>query len=390
MTLLREAFKIFKKSIIGLAAAALITTMPALAISKPIQVQASSYSKSEMRSFVRNTLAQSNNRGSLVIIKNGKPQQISYGYAWYGKQIGNGNDNVVYPAASLQKIVTAAMVIQLMNENWHTTQKFTQNTKISRWYPNLKNADNITLGQLMTHTSGIQAANTEIDRGKVLSENDAINWAVDNANNSTSGTPGTYFYNNTNYILLAGIISKVSGQSYESNFNNRIINKLGLANTFLYQNIPNWKTDPISYIWSNGKNYQNAEYVTKTLASQLPGAGNMFTTPMDYYKIQLGLTNDNILSKADFHYLTHLKSATTNYSGGVHLDDDTTKSAYGSLSNTHFGNWFKMTTDNRYGLIMFLNQTSGSESDQKDVGTKILDHIKPGMFDEDNNQDDQD
>lgn len=236
-----------------MAAAALITTTPALAISKPIQVQASSYSKSEMRSFVRNTLAQSNNRGSLVIIKNGKPQQISYGYAWYGKQIGNGNDNVVYPAASLQKIVTAAMVIQLMNENWHTTQKFTQNTKISRWYPNLKNADNITLSQLMTHTSGIQAANTEIDRGKVLSENDAINWAVDNANNSTSGTPGTYFYNNTNYILLAGIISKVSGQSYESNFNNRIINKLGLANTFLYQNIPNWKTDPISYIWSNGK-----------------------------------------------------------------------------------------------------------------------------------------
>lgn len=364
--------------------------VPALAIAKPAQVQASSYSKTEMRKFVRDTLAQNNSRGSIVIIKNGKPQQISYGYAWYGKQIGNGNTRVVYPAGSLQKVITAAMVIQLMNENWHTNNKFTQNTKISRWYPNLKNADNITIGQLMTHTSGIRVVNTEVNRGKVLDENEAVNWAIDNVNNSEQGTPGTYFYNNTNYILLAGIISKISGQSYEANFNNRIINKLGLANTFLYQNIPSWKTDPISYIWNEGKNYQNPEYVKRTLASQLPGAGNMFTTPMDYYKIQLGLTNGSILNKSDFHYLTHLKSAITNYSGGVHLDDDNTKSAYGSLSNTHFGNWIKMTTDNRYGLIMFLNQTNGNENDQKDMGTQILDHIKPGMFDEDNNQDDQD
>ena len=379
-----------KKSIIGLATAALLTTVPAFAITEPPQVQASSYSKTEMRNFVRNTLAQNNTRGSIVIIKNGQPQQISYGYAWYGKKVGNGNDNVVYPTASLQKVVTAAMIIQLMNENWHTSQKFTQNTKISRWYPNLKNADNITIGQLMTHTSGIQATNTELDRGKVLSENDAINWAIDNTNNGTQGTPGTYFYNNTNYLLLAGIIIKISGQSYENNFNNRIINKLGLANTFLYQDIPSWKTDPISYVWNNGKNYQDAEYVKKTLASQLPGAGNMFTTPMDYYKIQLGLTNGSILRKSDFYYLTHLKSATTNYSGGLHLDDDHTKSAYGSLSNTHFGNWIKMTTDNRYGIIMFLNQVSGDETAQKNIGTKILDHIKPRMFDKDNNQDDQD
>lgn len=379
-----------KKSIIELATAALLTTVPAFAITELPQVQASSYSKTEMRNFVRNTLAQNNTRGSIVIIKNGQPQQISYGYAWYGKKVGNGNDNVVYPTASLQKVVTAAMIIQLMNENWHTSQKFTQNTKISRWYPNLKNADNITIGQLMTHTSGIQATNTELDRGKVLSENDAINWAIDNTNNGTQGTPGTYFYNNTNYLLLAGIIIKISGQSYENNFNNRIINKLGLANTFLYQDIPSWKTDPISYVWNNGKNYQDAEYVKKTLASQLPGAGNMFTTPMDYYKIQLGLTNGSILSKSDFYYLTHLKSATTNYSGGLHLDDDHTKSAYGSLSNTHFGNWIKMTTDNRYGIIMFLNQVSGDETAQKNIGTKILDHIKPRMFDKDNNLDDQD
>lgn len=370
-----------KKLLIKLAAASLLSATVPTMIAPTATVHASSYSRTEMRNFVRNVFAQNNSRGSAVIIKDGQPQQISYGWAWYGKKIGNGNERVVYPTGSLQKVITAAIIIQLMNENLHTNQRFSQYTKISRWYPNLKNADNITLGQLMTHTSGINAVNTEIDRNINYSEDDAINWAIDNVNNTSTGTPGTYFYNNTNYILLAGIIKKISGQSYEENFNNRIVNKLGLANTFLYQNIPSWKTDPISYIWNNGKNYQEPEYVSRSLASQLPGAGNMFTTPMDYYKIQLGLTNGSILSRGDFRYLTHLKNRVNDYSGGLYLDNnDTIKSAYGNLTNTHFGTWIQMTADNRNGLIMFLNQTSGDENAQKQMGYQILNHIKPYTF----------
>lgn len=334
-----------------------------------------------MRNYVRNILAKNNVRGSTVIIKNGHPQQISYGWAWYGKRIGNGNQKVVYPTGSLQKIVTAAIIVQLINENLHTSNRFTQNTKISRWYPNLKNANNITLGQLMTHTSGITAVNTEVDRDRNYSESDAVNWAINNANATDSGQTGTYFYNNTNYILLAGIIEKVSGQSYQTNFNQRIINKLGLTNTYLYPDIPQEKTDPISYVWNGTKNYQDPEYVKSTLASQLPGAGNMFTTPMDYYKIQTALTNGAILSKSDFHYLTHLKSSVNNYSGGIYLsNNDNLKSAYGNLNNTHFGMWFQMTTDNRNGLIMFLNQTAGNETAQKQVGLQILNHIQANTF----------
>ncbi|AZA19164.1 MAG: class A beta-lactamase-related serine hydrolase [Lactobacillus helveticus] len=371
----------FKQLLTGIAAITLFSAAtPSIISSSTNTVHASTYSRIAMRNYVRNVLAQNNSRGSTVIIKNGKPQQISYGWAWYGKRIGNGNDSVVYPTASLQKVVTAAMVVQLMNEKRHTSERFSQNTKISRWYPELKNANNITLGQLINHTSGINAVNTEADRGINYSEDDAVKWAIDNANAINPSTPGTYFYNNTNYILLAGIIKKISGQSYETNFNNRIVNKLGLANTYLYQNIPSWKTDPISYTW-NIKNYQDPEYITKTQASQLVGAANMFTTPMDYYKIQVGLSNGAILNKSDFHYLTHLKSRANNYSGGIYLDNnDTIKSAYGNLGRTHFGIWFQMTTDNRNGLIMFLNQTAGDENAQKQVGYQILNHIKPYTF----------
>ncbi len=55
-------------------------TAPTVKTATP--VQASTYPKTEMRSFVRNVFAQNNSRGSAVIIKNGRPQQISYGWAW--------------------------------------------------------------------------------------------------------------------------------------------------------------------------------------------------------------------------------------------------------------------------------------------------------------------
>ena len=42
-----------------------------------------------------------------------------------------------------------------------------------------------------------------------------------------------------------------------------------------------------------------------------------------------------------------------------------------------------MTTDNRNGLIMFLNQTSGDEDAQKAMGLQILNHIRANTFTDD-------
>nr|WP_046324332.1 serine hydrolase domain-containing protein [Lactobacillus melliventris] len=354
---------------------------PLAAVSTTQVKAAPSSTQTEMYNFVRNTLQKHHVRGIVTVVKNGVPQTISYGYAWYGKRIGNGNSQVVYPTASLQKVITAAMVVQLINETKGTNNSFTQYTKISRWYPNLKNADNITVGNLLTHTSGIMATKTEVDRGRNYSEEKAINWVVNNINSSPSDTIGNYHYNNSNYILLTGIIRQITGRSYADNIQSRIIDKLNLQNTYLYQNIPKGKTDPISYYSNGGKNYQQAAYLKKSLVSQIPGAGNLFTTTEEYYKMQVALTDGSILSKNDFYYLTHLKSKVVNYSGGLYLyNNDNIKNAYGSFKEVHFGTWMQLTADNQNGIVMFLNQTDDNENDQKDVGYEILQHIKPNTF----------
>lgn len=367
--------------IITLATSLVMAVTPLAAVSTTQVKAAPSSSQTEMYNFVRNTLQKHHVRGIVTVVKNGVPQTISYGYAWYGKRIGNGNSQVVYPTASLQKVITAAMVVQLINETKGTNNSFTQYTKISRWYPNLKNADNITVGNLLTHTSGIMATKTEVDRGRNYSEEKAINWVVNNINSSPSDTIGNYHYNNSNYILLTGIIRQITGRSYADNIQSRIIDKLNLQNTYLYQNIPKGKTDPISYYSNGGKNYQQAAYLKKSLVSQIPGAGNLFTTTEEYYKMQVGLTDGAILNKNDFYYLTHLKSKVVNYSGGLYLyNNDNIKNAYGSFKGVHFGTWMQLTADNQNGIVMFLNQTDDNENDQKDVGYEILQHIKPNTF----------
>lgn len=339
------------------------------------KVEAASYNKSEMRSFVRNTLSRYQARGSVVVIKDGTAQQISLGYGYYGHRLGNGNKNVIYPVCSLQKIMTGAIIQQLIDEG-----KFTADTPISRWYPSIRNSANIKVGNLLTHTSGIIMGGTETKRHKTYSENSAINWVLNAVNQRSENDPGAFSYNNTNFILLAGIIRKVTGKSYATNVNNRIIKPLGLKNTFIGSQIPKGKIRAISYTWNN-RNYQNPLSATLTQTSQLPGAANVYTTPKDYYKIQLGLTNGKILTKSQFNALTNLKYKANTYSGGVYIKNNgALKMAYGNLHGTHFGNWFQMTTDNKNGIVMFLNQTQNNENRNKDIGYTILNHIKANTF----------
>ena len=370
-----------KRSVIKLTA---LTTMfgifAPIAMNKTNKVEAA-YDKTEMRNFVRSTLAKNKVRGTVVVVKDGQPQQISYGYGYYGRRLGAGNTKVVYPICSLQKVITGAIITQLIY-----AKKFDQNTKISKWYPNLKNADNITVGNLLTHTSGIVTTGTEVNRGRVVSEQSAIDWVVNKINSDKQGTAGNYYYNNANYILLAGIIRQETGDSYANAVNNRVIKPLGLQRTFFYEDIPfKTKTDAISYTYnySTNKNYKDAEYVKQSLASQLPGAGNLFSVPMDYYRIQVGLTNGKILTGDEFKFLTNIQAKVTEYSGGLYVKNDgKLKMAYGNLYGTHFGNWFQMTTDNKDGMIMFLNQNQNNESQNKAVGYEILNHVKANTFSE--------
>lgn len=333
----------------------------------------------ELKGKVKGILEKNHMRGSVLLVKDNNSQVINYGYGIYGDKILNGH--VLYPLGSMEKVITGAIMTQLIYESKNSKKPITQYSKLSRWFPQVKGSNKITVGHLMTHTSGINIVGTERTQSYSYSEAGAIQWAVNKINSTSSAKRDSFNYNNANFLLLAGIIRKVTGKSYNANLKSRIIKPLKLKNTFEYQDVPKNKVMATSYTYRHGHSYQDPVRVTKSLASQLPGAGNLFTTPEDYYKIMQGLDNGKILTSHQYDYMTTLTSKKTTYSGGVYRRaGGKFKLAYGNIGYTHFSNWMELTPDNSDGIVIFLNQTPNNNGAAKKVGYKILKNLKNNFF----------
>lgn len=321
--------------------------------------------------YVRSVMYKNHLAGTVGIIKNGKFMTVTSGMADLKHITFNSSKQVVYPIASLQKEVTGAMIMQIMRK-----KTFNQNTKISRWYPNLKNARQVTVGNLLTHTSGYVVPTIEYARYQDYTDAGAIDWAVNQINMTNQRPVGSYRYNDVNFVLLTGIIEKETGKSYSRNFYKRVVKPLKLTHTYIRQDLPKKLHMAVSYQYD----YRNPISYDVPVSTQLPGAGNLLSTPLDFYKIQLGLENGKLLTKPEFHQLTHLKAKKTS-SGGVYLKKhDSIHQAYGALKNAHYGAYMQLTSDNKNGIIMMVNQRQQNENQLKKIAYQILKQIKPHTF----------
>ncbi len=329
-----------------------------------LDARLTNYAKSVMN---KNHLA-----GAIGIVKNGELTTVTNGMADVKSMTSNSSKQVVYPIGSCQKEITGAMIMQIMRE-----KGFNQNTKIARWYPNLKNAKQVTVGNLLTHTSGYTVSTIEHDRHQEYTDLGAVAWAVNQINMTYQQPVGSYHYNDVNFVLLAGIIEKETGKSYSQNLYERVSKPLKLTHTYIRRNLPKKLHLAVSYQY----NYRNPVSYTVPVSTQLPGAGNLVSTPADFYKIQLGLENGQILTKSEFHQLTHLKAKKTLYSGGVYLKKhETIHLAYGALDEAHYAAYMQLTADNKNGVIVLVNQRQQNEEKLKRIAFQILKRIKPHTF----------
>ena len=68
------------------------------------------------------------------------------------------DDDSVFFWASVGKLITSTIVHQLIIEG-----KLSLNDKLSKWFPDIQNAEKITINQLLTHTNGIYSFNADPD-----------------------------------------------------------------------------------------------------------------------------------------------------------------------------------------------------------------------------------
>jgi D-alanyl-D-alanine carboxypeptidase len=138
--------------------------------------------------------------------------------------------------ASVTKTYTAAVVLQLVAE-----RKLRLGDSVQRWLPGLvPNGGNITVRQLLGHTSGL--GDFEFDPrvlAPYLAGDLGHRWAPRRlaeigAEQPLFFPPGQDIaYSNTNYVLLGLIVERITGHSLERELRHRLFRPLGLRETTL-------------------------------------------------------------------------------------------------------------------------------------------------------------
>lgn len=172
-------------------------------------------------------------------------------------------DNLKFRIGSVTKTFTATMILQLVQEG-----RLSLDQTLEAVLPGtgVANANQITIRQMLNHTSGIfdyaQAQNPNFLAGlladplKKWRPEDLI--AVANANAPYFDPGKDFHYSNTNYVLFGLMVEKLTGRSYGQELSSRILVPLGMVNT----SVPETPEMPAGS--THGYTYDNGNWLDTT------------------------------------------------------------------------------------------------------------------------------
>ena len=233
--------------------------------------------------------------GSVLVAKNGQIL-LEKGYGNKNFQTHTLNDaNTIYQIASITKQFTSTVILKLVE-----LKKMNLADRLSKYFPGLPDAANITIYNLLTHTAGIP--NYTLDSAfmkDVVNKNDKPLNIVDALikYNKLDFSPGTKWnYSNQGYQLLGEIIQKVTKMSYYQAVRKYIFTPLHMNNSgFDFTNLKN--SDKATGYWTFPEN--DKDEVAPVIDSSVSfSAGAIYSTITDLYKWHKGLQTYKIVSKA--------------------------------------------------------------------------------------------
>lgn len=242
-------------------------------------------------------------RGCVLICKSNEILfEKAYGYADLPNEVPNQCDTK-FATASAGKVFVAVGILQLIEQGLlHFDDKI---SKILDF--DLKQIDpNITIEQLLTHTSGIPDYFDEslmddykyedlwIDypNYKIRSNKDLIPLFIDKPMLYPAGSK--FQYNNTGFVVLALIIEKITGLDFDQYLYNHIFNPCGMYNTGYYELDRLPAKCAINYIYDEDrKSYRTNIF---SVDAKGTGAGGAFTTVGDIKLFWEGLISHRLLS----------------------------------------------------------------------------------------------
>ncbi len=198
--------------------------------------------------------------------------------------------NTIQTCGSITKQFTAAAILLLESRG-----KLSVNDTITKYFSEVpEDKRNITIHQLLTHSSGLPGGIGPDD--EPIGKQDYLDRAMKAPLQFSPGTE--YGYSNTGYSLLAMIVEKVSGQTYEAFLREELLLPAGLTETGYV--LPKWNREQMAIGYRKGERwgevYQRG-WIEDGPNWHLRGNGGMHTTVGDMYKWLKTVQGRSVLSK---------------------------------------------------------------------------------------------
>lgn len=302
----------------------------------------------------------------------------AFGYANKEKKVLN-EPSTNFNIASVGKTFTAVMTMQLVQEG-----RLQLTDTLSRLLPEyaIKNAGQITVKQLLTHTSGINNymmhPKFEGTRNSLKSLADVMPLVADMP--STMSAPGERFdYSNSGFITLGRIIEKITGKDYQTNLQERIFRKTGISNSYIhYPATFNAPKEATPYFVFSRKSFKNAASEEYPAFSD----GGMQSNAFDLTSFANGLLQDKLLERK---YRDELWTGVASMGRGG-------KYAFGWIENENpyhkyivshdgggkgFSTDLKVVVDDEYVIVVLIN----NHINPREISNNIVKLLYTGQYD---------
>ena len=268
---------------------ALVLTLSLLSSAK-----AQALDKAKLDQFFDRLAEKNKAMGTLVVAKDGS---IIYARSIGYSQVNDSEKKPLTAAnrfriGSITKMFTAVMILQLAEEG-----KLKLTDTLDRFFPQIANAQKITIGQILAHRSGIHDSLLDpslrpASKTTALTKDELL--GVIAKGKSDFEPDSKYSYSNSGYALLGLMIEKLTDRPYEENLKKRITSKIGLSDTYVATgNIDVNKNEALTYMNLGG----HWKQVPETHPSNLFGSGGIISTPNDLAIFITALFDGKMISK---------------------------------------------------------------------------------------------
>ena len=315
---------------------------------------------------------------SIAVVKDGKLYYVNA----YGKADLEKNEpatpSMRYSIGSISKQFTAAAILMLQEQG-----KLSVDDKVAKFLPDLTRADEVTIRELLSHTSGYSDYwPQDYVMPGMLKPTTAEQIIDDWAKKPLDFDPGTKWqYSNTNYVIAGVIVEKAAGMPLLAFLRQHVFGPLHMDSIYNTDEAKLPTGNPVGYMrYALGP----LRPAPKEGKGWMFAAGELAMTPADLAKWDISMIDQTVLKPASYHEMeseVELKNGVaTGYGLGV---DVASRGGHRVISHTGEVSGFTAANlvfpDDRVAVAVLTNQDAvgaGSQIAQRIAGV-VLQNPQP-------------